>query len=163
VPPTPKRDPRCSRLDALVVAVASLAGLTGLAPLAACDTRVGADPAQRFLLDRLEIDTQEAQKAVDTHTSPSFPCHAILATVASFKNAGSDTRMKINHAKLICHDGSVAFAKAQIAKLEAARRAREDLVEECFDLEHALDTLIALNKDDPAVPPLAAKRKTLCP
>ena len=160
MPPTPKRDPRCLRLDALVVAVAVLAGL---ASLAACDTRVGADPAQRFLLDRLEIDMQEAQKAVDTHTSPSFPCHAILATVASFKNAGSDTRMKINHAKLICHDGSLDFAKAQIAKLEAARRAREDLVEECFDLEHALDTLTALNKDDPALPPLAAKRKTLCP
>jgi len=35
--------------------------------------------------------------------------------------------MKINHAKLLCHDGSVDFAKAKIAKLEAARRAREDL------------------------------------
>lgn len=160
MPPTPKRDPRRLRPDALVIAIA---GLVGLAALAGCDTRVGADPAQPFLLDRLEIDTQAAQKAVDSHTSPTFPCHAILATVASFKNAGPDTSRRINHAKLICHDGSVDFAKAQIAKLEAARRAREDLVEECFDLEHALDTLAALNKDDLALPALLAKQKTLCP
>lgn len=160
MPPTPKREPRRLRLDALVIATA---GLVALATLGGCDTRVTGDPAQPFLLDRLEIDTQAAQKAVDAHTSPSFPCHAILATVASFKNAGPDTRMRINHAKLVCHDGSVDFAKAQIAKLEAARRAREDLVEECFDLEHALDTLNALNKDDLALPPLLAKQKALCP
>jgi hypothetical protein len=143
--------------------VALVVGLSALASGSGCDTRVGADPAQRFLLDRLEIDTQAAEKAVDAHASPRFPCHAIIATVASFKNAGADTRARINHARLVCHDGSIAFARAQIAKLEAARRAREDLVEECFDLENALDTLTALNKDDPALPPLVAKRKTLCP
>src|SRR5262249_23109250 len=115
------------------------------------------------LLDRLEIDTQAAQKAADAHMSPIFPCRAILATVASFKSAGPDTLARIKHAKLICHDGAVDFARAQIAKLEAARRAREDLVEECFDLEHALEILVALNKNDPLLPPLVAKRKQLCP
>ncbi len=163
MPPEPQRLPRGARFAALAVAVAGLAGLAGIALLAGCDTRFGADPAQRFLLDRLEIDTQEAEKALGAHTSPSFPCHAILATVASFKNAGEDTRNRINHAKVICHEGSVSFARAQIAKLEAARRAREDLVEECFDLEHALETLTALGANDPVIPPLAAKRKTLCP
>jgi len=134
-----------------------------VATSAGCDTVVGADPAQRFLLARLETDMAEAQKALEAHASLSFPCHAILATVASFKNAGVDTREKIERAKLICHDGSLGYARVQVARLEAARRAREDLIDECFDLEHALEILDSLNPNDPTAGPLAAKRKTLCP
>jgi hypothetical protein len=130
---------------------------------AACDTRVGADPAQRFLLDRLEVDLAEATHARDARTSPIFPCHAILMTVASFRSAGRETRARIEQARTVCRDGSLAFAQAQVTRLEAARKAREDLVEECFDVEHALEILERLDAADPAVAALAGKRKTLCP
>jgi hypothetical protein len=130
---------------------------------AGCDPRVGANPAQAYLLDRLDADMAEAKAAKDAGRNVSFPCHAILATIPSFKNAGEQTRQKLEEARTICHDGALAYAKAQVAKLEAARRAREDLIEECFDLDHALDILVALGSSDAAVPPLATKNKQLCP
>ena len=130
---------------------------------AGCDQRVGANPAQRYLLDRLDADMGEAKKAKQAGQSVSFPCHAILATIPSFKNAGEQTRQKLEEARTICRDGALAFARLQVAKLEGARRAREDLVEECFDLDHALGILLALGATDPAVAPLSAKNKQFCP
>ena len=140
-----------------------MACLLALAATAGCDPRVGANPAQVYLLDRLDADMAEAKKAKDAGQNVSFPCHAILATIPSFKNAGEQTRQKLGEARTICHEGALAFAKLQVLKLETARRAREDLVEECFDLDHAIDILQALGESDPAVPPLAAKNKQLCP
>src|SRR6266496_1307902 len=107
-----------------------LAGLAVvLAGGAGCDTRFEADPAQRFLLDRLEVDTAEARRARDAHTDPAFPCRAILVTVPSFKNAGRETRGKLESATAICREGAQLFAEAQVTKLEAARRAQKNLVE----------------------------------
>jgi hypothetical protein len=141
--------------------LASLAAV--LAGSAGCDTRFEADPAQRFLLDRLEVDMAEARRARDAHTDPSFPCRAILVTVPSFKNAGRETRGKLESAKAICRDGAQRFAEAQVTKLEAARRATKGLVEECFNLEHALDVLVTLAPDGPSTATLASQRKALCP
>jgi hypothetical protein len=141
--------------------LAALAAFLGA--VSGCDQRVGANAAQAYLLDRLDADMAEAKKAKDAGENVSFPCHAILATIPSFKNAGEQTRQKLDDARATCHDGALAFAKAQVAKLEAARKVREDLVEECFDLDHALDILQALGQNDPAVPALATKNKQLCP
>jgi hypothetical protein len=144
-------------------AAGALMGFVLVTSSVGCDQRVGANPAQRYLLDRLDADMAEAKKAMEAGRSVSFPCHAIVATIPSFKNAGEDTRHKLEDARSICREGALAFARLQIAKLEGARRAREDLVEECFDLEHALDVLLALGATDPAVTPLSAKNKQLCP
>ena len=130
---------------------------------AGCDPLVGADPAQKYLLDRLDADMAEAKKEKEAGHSMSFPCHAILATIPSFKNAGEQTRQKLTEARRTCRDGALAFARTQITKLEAARKAREDLVDECFDLDRALAILTALGDADPALPGLTAKNKQLCP
>jgi hypothetical protein len=150
---------------ALLVAIGLLA--------AACDTRVGADPARIFLLDRLRIDRVEAEAAIATRQNPSFPCAAIVTTIASFiddkgeyQRVAPGTRAELDSARKLCSDGAYRYAVMQVAKLDAARREREDLVEECFDLEHALDLLarpVLGRARDPAVLALAARRKALCP
>ena len=52
-------------------------------------------------------------QAKDAGQNVSFPCHAILATIPSFKNAGEQTRQKLGEARTICHEGALAFAKLQ--------------------------------------------------
>jgi hypothetical protein len=142
----------------LLIALAALGSA-----MAACDTRVGADPAQRFLLERLETDIAAAEQAKSEHRSPSFPCRAILATIDSLKNVSSGARERMAAGHAVCRAGALAFAQAQVQRLESARKAREDLVEECFDLEHSLEILTALDKNDAAIGPLLAKRRALCP
>jgi hypothetical protein len=139
----------------------------------ACDTKVGADPMRVFLLDRLRIDRIELEAAIATGQNPSFPCTAIAATITSFTDTKGEwqrlapaTRAELESARKLCADGAYGYALVQVAKLDAARREREDLVEECFDLEHALDLLmrpVLGRAKDPAVAALAARRKALCP
>ncbi len=134
---------------------------------AACDTRVGADPARVFLLDRVRVDRADAERAAAGFASPSFPCAAILATTASFakdwERLAPGTRAELEGARRLCYAATLTFGLTRIAKLEAVRRGRDDLVEECSDLEHGIAMLVAMRPTDKAVAGMAGRRKVLCP
>jgi hypothetical protein len=145
--------------------VARLVALVVL--LAACDTRVGADPARVFLLDRLRVDRAQAERAAAHLDNPSFPCASMIATAASFakewEKLAPATRAELEGARRLCFDAALVYGLTRAARLEHARRARTELVEECFDLERALDILVLVHPIDPIVSGLTSRRKLLCP
>jgi hypothetical protein len=134
---------------------------------AACDTRVGADPARVFVLDRLRLDRAQAERAAAHLDNPSFPCTAILATVATFtpewERIAPATRAELDGARGLCRAASLTYGLTRVARLEAAHRTHTTLVEECFDLERALGVLATSGPADRLLAGLSARKRSLCP
>jgi hypothetical protein len=120
--------------------------------LAACDTKRAEDAATSWQVGRLEIDTREAEQALD----PTFACAAIHPTSVVIKEAKYHD--VVDKAVKTCRRTLVAFAERRLAD---AARHKGPAVVECLDVDRALDLLGKLAGPDPA--PLALRRKGLCP
>jgi hypothetical protein len=133
--------------------------------LVACDTREAMRPELRFEISRADIDIAEAKRALDTGGDPIFPCTALKQSIGTLGGQRvHDVNRVVRDGRTVCRAAVIAFAGAQTARLEKAHgRERERMARECADLGRSVALLEALVPDDPEVPLLRKKRKSLCP
>jgi hypothetical protein len=128
-----------------------------LAAVAGCDAGRHRDPAKRFLLERAVADEPRVREAMAKGENPSPFCVSIQDAV---RELPSEHRADLD--RLCAVDAPVAWAGALVKRLERAG-AGSSTIDDCFDLERALEWADARGADSGAVKGLHAKRKTLCP